>query len=342
MKKNIFLSLGILLLTASLSAQEIKEIATKTSGMGSKIDTNIKQRSWYYGGISMLSFSQDYTLNWAAGGDPAFSVKATGNYYLKYRKKRLIWDNTLDIDYGMQRNLETKVNTKTTDNVDLASNFGYQLKGNWNCAALVKLQTQISDGYTNEVVTSTFMTPAYLITSIGFEYKSKDWGVFFSPVTGKTTFKLDDRFFDGAYFAVDSGLKLKSALGGFARFTLNKNINPKISVNSKLELFSDYFNQPEKVDVNFEMRWIFKVTEWLSFSFYAALVYDYDIKFTCYQEDGVTPRLNAKGEVMTTDHLQLKENYGLTLMNKFSHEPGQVHKHKHIRARKLDNGPEIH
>ncbi len=337
--KKLALFLSLFIMTTALSAQEIKELATKTSGVGSKIDTTVKQRSWFYGGLSLLSFSQDYTLNWAAGGDPAFSVKATGNYYLKYRKNRLLWDNTLDIDYGMQRNLKTKVNTKTTDNVDLASNFGYQLKGNWNCAALVKLQTQISDGYTDNVVTSSFMTPAYLITSLGFEYKTKDWGIFISPVTGKTTFKLDERFFNGSYFAVDSGLKVKGAFGGFARFTLAKNITPVISVNSKLELFSNYIYEPEKVDVNFEMRWIFKITEWLSFSFYAALVYDYDIKFTCFQEDGVTPRLNAKGEVMTTDHLQLKENFGLTLMNKFSHEPGQARKHK--ARRKSDNGPEI-
>ena len=337
--KKLALFLSLFIMTTALSAQEIKELATKTSGVGSKIDTTVKQRSWYYGGLSLLSFSQDYTLNWAAGGDPAFSVKATGNYYLKYRKNRLLWDNTLDIDYGMQRNLKTKVNTKTTDNVDLASNFGYQLKGNWNCAALVKLQTQISDGYTDNVVTSSFMTPAYLITSLGFEYKTKDWGIFISPVTGKTTFKLDERFFDGSYFAVDSGLKVKGAFGGFARFTLAKNITPVISVNSKLELFSNYLYEPEKVDVNFEMRWIFKITEWLSFSFYAALVYDYDIKFTCFQEDGLTPRLNANGEVMTTDHLQLKENFGLTLMNKFSHEPGQARKHK--ARRKSDNGPEI-
>ena len=325
MKKQIIFIIGLFLLTSVVSAQEIKELATKTSGVGSKIDTTVKNRSWYYGGISLLSFSQDYTLNWAAGGDPAFSVKATGNYYIKYRKNRLLWDNTLDIDYGMQRNLKTKVNTKTTDNVDLASNFGYQLKGNWNCAALIKLQTQISDGYTDEVVTSTFMTPAYLITSLGFEYKTKDWGIFISPVTGKTTFKLDDRFFDGNYFAVDSGLKIKSAFGGFARFTLAKSITPIISVNSKLELFSNYLYEPEKVDVNFETRWIFNITSWLSISIYAALIYDYDVKFTCFDDNG-NPRLRADGTVMTTDHLQFKENFGLALTNKFSHEPGQQRK----------------
>ena len=157
------------------------------------------------------------------------------------------------------------------------------------------------------------------------EYKKKDWSIFISPVTGKTTFKLDDRFFDGNYFAVDSGLTSTSGFGGFARFTMNKNLTDLISLYSKLELFTDYFNQPEKVDVNFEMRWVFKLTEWLSFSVFAAAIYDYDVKFACFDENG-NARLHADGTPMMTDHLQFRENFGLSLTSKFSHEPGQEHK----------------
>ena len=319
MKKIAFL-FCVCGMISSVSAQEIKDLAIKSYEKSSKADTSLKESFWSYGGVTLLTFSQDYTLNWAAGGDPALSVKGTGNYFLKYSKQRLTWDNTLDFDYGMQRNLETKINTKTTDNLELASNLGYRLGGNWNGAALVKMQTQISDGYTNEKVTSAFMTPAYLITSIGMDYKRKDWSLFISPITGKTTFKLDDRFLDGNYFGVDKGLTRVSAFGGFARFVINKDVTQTINLYSKLELFSDYFNHPEKVDVNFEMRWLFKMTEWLSFSIYVAAIYDYDVRFTVFEDDGVTPRKAADGSEMTTDHLQFKENFGLTLTNKFLHK----------------------
>ena len=321
MKKQ-FLSLFVMLagFCASLSAQEIKDLAIKSYEKSTKADTSVKERYWSYGGVTLLTFSQDYTINWAAGGDPALSVKGTGNYFLKYNKQRLTWDNTLNIDYGMQRNLETKVNTKTTDNVELASNLGYLLGGHWNGAALVKMQTQISDGYTNEQVTSAFMTPAYLITSIGLDYKKKDWSIFVSPITGKTTFKLDERFLDGNYFAVDKGLTHYSAFGGFARFTINKDVTQTVNLYSKLELFSDYFNDPEKIDVNFEMRWLFKLTEWLSFSIYVAAIYDYDVRFAVYESDGVTQHIMPDGTPATTDHLQFKENFGLTLTSKFLHK----------------------
>jgi hypothetical protein len=321
MKRKLFLTIGICLcVNTFVSAQEIKDLAIKSYEKSSKADTTVKERYWSYGGVTLLTFSQDYTINWAAGGDPAVSVKGTGNYFLKYNKQRLTWDNTLNIDYGMQRNLETKVNTKTTDNLEIASNLGYLLSGCWNGAALVKMQTQISDGYTNEKVTSAFMTPAYLITSIGLDYKKKDWSIFVSPITGKTTFKLDGRFLDGNYFAVDSGLTHHFSFGGFARFTINKDITPTINLFSKLELFSDYLNQPEKVDVNFEMRWLFKMTEWLSVSFYMAAIYDYDVRFAVYEADGVTPSKRADGTAITTDHLQFKENFGLTLTSKFLHK----------------------
>ncbi|MBO4282012.1 MAG: DUF3078 domain-containing protein [Bacteroidales bacterium] len=302
------------------NAQEIKDIALTSYKQSTKVDTSVKETFWSYGGVTLLTFAQDYTLNWAAGGDPALSLKGTGNYFLKYSKQRLTWDNTLNIDYGMQRNLETQVNTKTTDNVELASNLGYRLGGNWNGAALVKMQTQLSDGYTNEEISSSFMTPGYLITSIGMDYKKQDWSIFISPITGKTTFKTDRRFLDGNYFAVKEGESYFAAFGGFARFTLQKDIIPTINVYSKLELFSDYFNDPEKVDVNMEMRWIFKLTNWLSFSIFAAAVYDYDVRFNRYAPDGVTPLVDAEGNNLTTDHLQFKENFGLSLTHKFSHK----------------------
>ncbi len=318
MKKKTILFVSLFCwMGSSVFAQEIKDLAIKSYEKSTKADTSVKEHYWTLGGLTLLTFSQDYTLNWAAGGDPALSIKGTGNYFLRYNKNRLSWDNTLNFDYGMQRNLETKVNTKTTDNLELASNLGYLLSGHWNGAALVKMQTQISDGYTNEKVTSAFMTPAYLITSIGLDYKRKDWSIFVSPITGKTTFKMDERFLNENAFGVEEGKTFVSAFGGFARFTINKDITQTINLYSKLELFSDYFNHPEKVDVNFEMRWLFKMTEWLSFSIYVAAIYDYDVRFQVYEADGVTPCVRADGTKVTTDHLQFKENFGLTLTNKF-------------------------
>jgi hypothetical protein len=56
-------------------------------------------------------------------------------------------------------------------------------------------------------------------------------------------------------------------------FTIAKNIDLK----SKLELFSNYLNNPQNIDVNAEALFNFKVNEWFSASLQWTLIYDDDI-----------------------------------------------------------------
>jgi hypothetical protein len=86
-------------------------------------------------------------------------------------------------------------------------------------------------------------------------------------------------------------------------------------LNTKLELFYDYlgeYKQMRNTMANYEMTWRFSITEWLSISFKAALLYDYNVRFPVYETDGITV-ING----ITTDHLQFQETFGLTLGYKF-------------------------
>jgi len=299
-------------------SQEVKEIASSASAVVQKVDTSIKVKTWIFGGSSLITFGQDYMLNWNAGGVPAINVKGGGNIFLKYAKNKVFWENALDVTYGMQRNFETKINTKTDDKIEFNTNLGYIIGRNWNCGALVKFQTQMTQGFKNDtILTSNFMTPGYVITSLGLEYKRKMWSLFLSPITGKTTFKTDNRFLPVNGFSVDSGKKVYAGFGAFVKLAYNYNIHPKIHLDTKLELFSDYFNQPQNVDVNFEMRWNFMITKWLMATLYAAVLYDYDIRFLVFDADGVTPKIDANGKNLTTDHVQFKENFGLSFTYNF-------------------------
>lgn len=316
--KLLFIFSLFFVFTTNSYSQEVKELATTTSGLGDKADTSIKEKTWIFGGSSLITFGQDYMHNWNAGGVPAINLKGMGNLYLHYAKDKIFWENVLDVTYGIQRNFETKINTKTDDKLEFNTNLGYILGKNWNCGALMKFQTQMTQGYKNDtILTSTFMTPGYLITSIGVEYKRKMWSFFISPITGKTTFKLDNRFYEVNSFSVDSGKRVYGGFGAFMKLAYKYDIHEKIHLDTKLELFSDYLNQPEKIDVNFEMRWNFMITEWLMATLYTALIYDYDIRFPVYEADGVTPKIGYDGKQLTTDHLQFKESFGLSFTYKF-------------------------
>lgn len=322
MNKKEYLLVIALIITSfnlKLSAQEVQEIATATSAVAQKVDTSVKEKTWVFGGTSLITFGQDYVHNWNAGGTPAINLKGMGNVFLKYSKNKIFWENILDVTYGVQRNFETKRTTKTDDKFEFNTNLGYLIGRNWNCGALMKYQTQMTQGYKNDtVLTSNFMTPGYLITSVGIEYKRKMWSLFISPLTNKTTFKTDNRFYDVNSFSVDSGKKVYAGLGAFLKAVYKYDIHPKVHLDTKLELFSDYLDQPENIDVNFEMRWNFMITEWLMATLYIAVLYDYDIRFTVYENDGVTPKIGHDGKAMTTDHVQFKENFGLSFTYKFN------------------------
>lgn len=324
-KRYFFLTV-LFFLIGNIYSQGVKELTGITSGLATKADTSVKEKTWIFGGTSLITFGQDYMVNWNAGGVPAINVKGVGNVFLKYAKNKIFWENVLDVNYGVQRNFETKINTKTDDKFEFNTNLGYIIGKNWNCGALVKYQTQMTQGYQQDtILTSNFMTPGYLITSLGMEYKRTMWSFFISPITGKTTFKTDDRFYSTNSFGVDSGIRAHFGLGAYMKVAYKYDVHPKIHLDTKLELFYDYISQPYyqadnnsvNLDMNFEMRWNFMITKWLMATLYTAMIYDYDIQFPVYEADGLTPKIGYDGKAMTTDHLQFKENFGLSFTYNF-------------------------
>ena len=53
-----------------------------------------------------------------------------------------------------------------------------------------------------------------------------------------------------------------------------------IDIKTKLELFSNYLENPENIDVNAEVLWNFKINSWFSASLQWNLIYDDDIRIT--------------------------------------------------------------
>lgn len=53
-----------------------------------------------------------------------------------------------------------------------------------------------------------------------------------------------------------------------------------IAMESRLTLFSDYMNDPQNIDVNFETQLIFKVNKYISANISANLVYDDNVTIT--------------------------------------------------------------
>src|SRR5579872_1268663 len=132
--------------------------------------------TWKTGGLVSLTFNQAALSNWSAGGDKsAISLNALVNLYAFYVDGRRSWDNFLNAQYGFA-NTTSLGNRKTTDVFNLTSKYGYDLGNKWYLTGLFDFRSQFAPGYNypgagTKVLTSDLLAPAYLLLSLGMDYK---------------------------------------------------------------------------------------------------------------------------------------------------------------------------
>lgn len=138
--------------------------------------------NWKIGGILGSTFSQTYLSNWAAGGENSLSITSIFNIYFNYSKKEISWDNSFNIGYGTLKQGDSKKYRKTDDKLEFSSKFGYEAYKNLYYSAFFSFKTQMAKGYNypnDSIKISDFLAPAYLIGSIGVDFKQNFLSVFF-------------------------------------------------------------------------------------------------------------------------------------------------------------------
>ena len=238
---------------------------------------------WKRSGVFAATFSQVSLTNWAAGGQSSTSGVFLLNYNANYKKDSLSWDNYLDLGYGFLKNNDEPLR-KSTDKIEFNSKVGYNTGTNWNYAGLVSFKSQFAPGYNytsgirgvDEI--SKFLAPAYINLAMGMDYKTEFISLFISPATGKFTIVNDDVLSAAGEFGVDPGKKFRAEMGGSARLAFKKEVVKNVTAQSKIDLFSNYFHNPQNIDVDWTFMLNMKVNEWLSTNLMTQLIYDDDIK----------------------------------------------------------------
>lgn len=266
--KNTFLSLILIVAPITLSAQ----------------DTTAVEGPWKSNGMAGLNFSQVSLTNWAQGGESSYAVNALSAFSLSYTKERSSWSNSVDAGYGIQK-VGDKDATKTDDHLDLLSGYGYKTSGNWHVTGMLNLKTQFTKGYkvteTDRVLISDFMSPGYLLISLGMEYKPGDaFFVSLSPLSGKLTIVTNDSLSSVGSFGVEPGKTMRSEFGGSVKVGVNREIMKNVTLTSTLDLFSNYIDNPQNIDIGWKMLVNMKVNEYLSANISTHLLYDDDVDYT--------------------------------------------------------------
>jgi hypothetical protein len=260
---------------------------------------------WKKGGMVSVTFSQVSLYQWAAGGNNSVSGAGMVNLFANYKDSRQAWENTLDLGYGLIR--QGDETRKSNDRIELNSKYGRNASETWLYSAMLNFKTQFANGfnYPDPKVISTFMTPAYLTGSVGMDYKpGEKFSLFLSPLSGKMTMVFDDTISALGNFGVKAGEKFRAEMGGYAKISYKTPIMENVDVATKLDLFSNYLDNPGNIDVNWEILLSMKINEYLAATFNALLIYDDDVN---------VPREDQS----TGPGIQVKEVFGMGFSYKF-------------------------
>jgi hypothetical protein len=301
MKKCRFFSLlSLFLVTYASKSQDIvvNKLRSETSRTIKK-ETDTTRWTWKRGGLLSANLAQGSLSNWAAGGDNfSLAVSSYFNYFFFYKKGRHNWDNNLDLNLGYVQTTSLG-GRKNDDRFDYLSKYGYKLDstGKFFISGLFNFRSQLFNGYTFSggvaTLSSAFLSPAYIILSAGVDYKPSDkFSIFASPLTSRWTVVADKTLSSQGKYGVSPGSHSINEIGTFATLNYNNTIAKNVTYKGRMDLFSNYNNKPQNVDLFMTNLFSFKINKYFSATYSLDLIYDDDVRL--FGPNKTSPGLQTK------------------------------------------------
>ena len=309
MRKVFLVLLLFSVIITSAQDETVKELKNASGRTIKKDPNDTIPKTWKKGGLYGINVSQGSLSNWAAGGeDFSLSLNSVLSLFAFYKKDKHSWDNTFDFNLGYVKTTSLG-SRKNDDRFDLLSKYGYALNSKLNAAGLFNFRSQLFKGYTYDgdgvmTLSSTFLSPAYILVSPGLDYKpNADLSIFVSPITARWTIVKDDSLSAKGLYGVDPGKHSNTEFGAFASINYLKEFNKTITYKSRLDLFSNYRRNPKNVDLYFTNVLNVKLSKILALTWSVDMIYDDDVRLFGENNNGAA--------------LQLKSLIGIGLLAKF-------------------------
>lgn len=305
--KRIVTVLAIMTLMQTVLKAQDATVKILQSAAGTTVKTDggsITKSGWKRGGSFGLNLTQVSNSNWVAAGGDKFSLSSAAalNAFASKKWGRHSWDNVIDVNYALVKTTTLGLR-KVNDRLDVISKYGYQ-PAKWknvNMSVLGQLRSQITSGFDYDYFStgtkrrnSGFFAPAYITIAPGIDWKPKEWiSVFCSPLSSRFTivtngpysYVTPDGNFNGnqesplaTLYGVDPLKKYKGEFGAFVTATMKKDIMKNVNYYSKLDLYSNYLNNPQNIDIFWTNQIKMKVNKWIQVSYTLDLLYDDDVK----------------------------------------------------------------
>ncbi|CAM1349084.1 DUF3078 domain-containing protein [Tenacibaculum insulae] len=225
------------------------------------------------GNISFL-FNQSAFNNWLAGGSNNISGALNLNYDFNYTKGDWTWDNKLIAAYGITK-IKKEDTEKTDDRFEFTSLVGKRISKNWYYSAFLNFKTQMSSTYVEDVQTSHFFAPAYFQFGPGMLWKKSDnLKVNLAPATSKLILVHNHLTDLGPAFGVKQGESSRYELGFAINAYYKLEIMENVTVENILNLYSDYLEDYQNVDIDYTVNVVMKVNKYLSANLSLQAIYD--------------------------------------------------------------------
>lgn len=284
---------------------------------------------WHVSGAFDVKFTQVSLYNWAGGGQSSIAFNTALSLAADYRGLHTTWTNTLDMDYGFFNQAKSPYWAKSDDRIELNSLYGRIAWRHWEYETFLTFRSQFGTGYSNplavdsaKITISDFLAPAYIGFGFGFDYKPNErFNILIAPFSAKVTIVNNQTLADLGAFGVPnekeaegvsipgSGKKSRKEFGGTFKVMYKSHITEKFDIHACLDLFTNYSNNPQNIDVNSEFIVNWKLNRFISVSINAVLIYDHDVQITRNTSE-IDP-LTGLYKTKTGPTTQFRELFGL-------------------------------
>ena len=200
MSKHILTVALLVLSTLTINAQDVdKATVTGNADAAAAAGADLQklenaEKAWKFDGTIGLNAAATGLVNWAAGGKNNVNGIAFAKLHLLYHKDAIAWETNFDTDFGVTWiDQDEDAFQKSSDNIKLATKFGWEFVPTWYLTVLGSFQSQYAigrdyiTGYNPAI--SKWLAPSYTDISVGIDWKKSyngaDFSIYLSPIAGR-------------------------------------------------------------------------------------------------------------------------------------------------------------
>lgn len=281
MKKFLQTTFALFFLSG-IFAQDNEKTGLEKAKKASERAIDTTKLGWKRTGNFVFLLNQSaFNNEWLGGGTSNIAGNIGLNYDYNYSSSTSVWDNKLIVAYGLTK-LKDQDMTKSDDRFEFTSLYGKKAgNSNWYYSAFLNFKTQMDSGFdpTTGTKISHFFSPAYLQAGPGMLWKKSDnLKVNIAPATSRLIF-VHSEFTEGlpegvTYFGVEGDETTRFEFGAAVNAYYKATIMTNVTMENILNLYSNYLDKPQNVDIDYQMNLVMKVNKYMSANVAFQAIYD--------------------------------------------------------------------